>query len=201
MGHINRRHAEVLLQLLEFRPHDDPQLRIEVAQRLVHQEDGRLPHDRTAKGDPLPLAPAELSRLPTQERLDLEQLGGPVHPVDDFALRKPRVLQREGHVPVDGHVRIQRITLEHHRDVPFLRIQIVHQAIPDVDLSSVRLFEPSDASEGRRLATARGAEEDDEFLVAHLQVQVLDRDGPFELFPEAPDLHARHWSSGNRRAR
>jgi hypothetical protein len=54
--HVDRRHAEPLVQLRELGAHRDAQLRVEVRERLVHEERLRLPHDRPAHGDALPLA-------------------------------------------------------------------------------------------------------------------------------------------------
>src|SRR5947208_3203670 len=86
---------------------------------------------------------------------------------------------------------IQGVALEHHRDVPILRVQLVHEAIPDVDFPSVGFFEARDATEGGRLPATGRTEEDDEFLVLHLQVQVFHGHRAFEFFVQALDLDAR----------
>ena len=157
MGDVDRRYAEVLLQFLQFRPHVDPELGIEIAERLVHQEHGRFADDGPAQSDSLSLAPAQLHRLSAQERLDLKKASGAIHPLIDLALGHPGILQRERDVPVHRHVRIEGIALKHHRDVPLLRIQVIHQTISDVDFSPVDVLEARDAAEGRRLATPRGS--------------------------------------------
>ena len=41
--------------------------------------------------------------------------------------------QRELDVPAHRHVRVQRVALEHHRDVAILRLDVVHDAVADAD--------------------------------------------------------------------
>ena len=47
---------------------------------------------------------------------DVERLGGGPDAAVDFSCRNPGLLQAERHVPVDRHMRVERIGLEHHRD-------------------------------------------------------------------------------------
>ena len=56
MRDVERRDSETRLDLLDVGAHLDAQLRVEVGQRLVHQECLRLANDRTAHRDALPLA-------------------------------------------------------------------------------------------------------------------------------------------------
>ena len=53
----------------------------------------------------------------------------------DLALRLLRQRQRERHVVAHRHVRIERVVLEHHRDVALLRRHAVHDAAADRDLA------------------------------------------------------------------
>jgi hypothetical protein len=39
----------------------------------------------------------------------------------------------EGQVLLDGHVRVERVVLEHHGEVPVLRRQVVDHAVADRD--------------------------------------------------------------------
>jgi len=52
---VERGHAEAALQLDDLRSHLHAQRRIEVGERLVHQEHLRLAHDGAAEGDALAL--------------------------------------------------------------------------------------------------------------------------------------------------
>ena len=71
--HVDRRHAEPLLQRLDLAAHVHAKLRVEVRERLVHQEHLRLPDDRAAHGDTLALAAAQLLRAPVEQRVEAEQ--------------------------------------------------------------------------------------------------------------------------------
>jgi hypothetical protein len=58
---------QLVLQILDLRPGRDPQLGIEVRQRLVHQEDVRLAHDGAGERHALALAAGKLRGLAVQE--------------------------------------------------------------------------------------------------------------------------------------
>ena len=55
VGHVDRRHAETLVQLRELCSHRDAQLGVEVGKGLVHQERLGVPHDRPPHRDALAL--------------------------------------------------------------------------------------------------------------------------------------------------
>ena len=59
---VDRRHAQVALEPRDLGPHLHAQLRVEVRERLVHQERPRLAHDRPAHRDPLALPARERAR-------------------------------------------------------------------------------------------------------------------------------------------
>jgi len=60
-----------VLQLDDLGAHLHAQRRVEVGERLVHQEHA---HDRPVEGDALPLTAAKLSRTPLQDLLDAKNL-------------------------------------------------------------------------------------------------------------------------------
>src|ERR671914_36362 len=70
--------------------------------------------------------------------------------------------QPERHVLEDRHVRVERVVLEHHRDVAVLRRHVVDEVAADEDLARGRLLEPGDHAQRRRLAAARGSDQHDE---------------------------------------
>ena len=67
--------VELAVQAVEFGAHVKPQQRIEVGQRLVHQADRRLPHQRTGDRDALRLAAGKLRRLAVQIVADPQKVG------------------------------------------------------------------------------------------------------------------------------
>ena len=54
----------------------------------------------------------------------------------DLGLRHAAVAQAVGHVVVDAHMRIERVVLEHHRDVAIGGLDLVDDAAADVDLAA-----------------------------------------------------------------
>ena len=71
---VDRRHAEVVLELRDLGARLHAQLRVEVRQRLVHEERRRLAHDRAAHRDALALPARERARLSLQVRLEAEDV-------------------------------------------------------------------------------------------------------------------------------
>ncbi len=104
-------------QFRDLGPGLDTEFRIEVRQRLVHEEDPRLAHDGPAHRDPLTLPSGQVFGFTGQVRLQVEQARRVEDPPVAFRFRHTRDLQRETHVRRDVHMRIQRIVLEHHGDV------------------------------------------------------------------------------------
>ena len=159
--------------------HLDPELRVEVRQRLVHQERLRLAHDRAAHRHPL--------ALPARRAPSAGGRGARSNPRIAAASRTRRSvssfvdlphLERERHVLADGHVRVQRVVLEDHRDVALPRRQVVHDPLADPGLPAGDRLEPRHHPKRRRLAAARGADQDHELAVGDVEVERGDRLGP-----------------------
>ena len=71
----------------------DAQLGVEVRERLVHEEHGRLADDGAAERDALALATGELLRLAVEQLLELDGLGRLVDPPLDLGLGRLAQLQ------------------------------------------------------------------------------------------------------------
>jgi hypothetical protein len=192
---VDRRRPEVALELQDLGPRGDAQLRVEVRERLVHQESDRLPDDGAAERDALALAPGELLRLPLEQRREVEDLRGPAHALIDLALREALVPQPEGQVVVHREMRIERVRLEHHRDVARARRDLVDDPLPDEDAAVGHLLEPREHAQGGALAAARRPDEDEELAVLDLEAEVVDRDGPVEPLRDLVEGHRGHRSS------
>ncbi|MBP0573310.1 hypothetical protein J8J27_21680, partial [Mycobacterium tuberculosis] len=76
------------------------------------------------------------------EVLDLQDLGRLGDARLDLRLRRPRRLQRERHVLVDVHVRVERVGLEHHGDAALRRRHGVHRLALDLQDAGADLFQP-----------------------------------------------------------
>ena len=177
---VDRRRDERPLQLQDLGPRRDPQRRVEVRERLVHQERGRLAHDRAAERDALALAAGELLRLALDQLRHVEDLGGLLHAPVDLGLRHLEVAQPEREVVVHGHVRVERVRLEHHRHVARGRREVVDDAVADHDRARRQVLEPGEHAQRGALAAARRADEDEELAVRDLEREVVDGDGLVE---------------------
>src|SRR5262249_4763520 len=114
------------------------------------------------------------------------------HTLFDLAAAEAAHLQAERHVVVDAHVRIERVVLKHHRYVAVHWRQFVHHGVADQDLARGDGFEPRHHAQRRCLAPTGGADQDHEFLVADLEVDVLDRMDLVELLVEMSDDDTGH---------
>ena len=193
VGDVQRRHAEALVQPHELRPHLHAELGVEVRERLVHQERLRVPNDRPAHRDALALAARQRARLAVEQVLDPEQRGGLGDPLLPLRLRHPLRLEREADVRAHGHVRIERVVLEHHRDVAVDGVEIVDDGVTDEDLARGGLLEARDHPQRGRLAAPGRADEDHELAVLDPQAQVVDCDRAVrEALGDAAELDRRH---------
>jgi hypothetical protein len=98
-----------------------------------------------------------------------------LHPAVDLWPGEAAILQPVGEVVVDAHVRVKRVVLEHHRDIPVRGFELVDHPIPDRQLALGDRLEPGDHAQQRGLAAARGADEDDHLAVVDAQVDVGHR--------------------------
>ena len=175
MRDVHGRDVELALDARDLRAHLHAQLRVEVRERLVHEEDLGLAHDRAPHRHPLPLAAGELPRLAVEMVGEADDLRGLRDPLLRFLLRHFAQLQREPDVLRNRHVRIERVVLEHHRDIARAGRQVVDDTVADPNVALADLLEAGDHAQRRRLAAARRSDEDDELAVLDVEVQVGDR--------------------------
>ncbi|MNL11833.1 hypothetical protein D3C87_1326850 [compost metagenome] len=174
MGHIDRRHAHVALQVVEETAGFQAELGIEVGERLVEEIDlGRIDQGTGQRGALL-LAARDLAGQAIHEMADLEHVGdlagAPMAAGDGLAAH----LERIGDVVGQVHMRIERIILEHHGDVAVLGVEVRYLLAADQDLAGGRRFEPRHHPERGGLAAARGAEQADELTIANIEIDVRD---------------------------
>ena len=175
MGHIHRCRAQPQMQPAQLGTHRHPQLRIQVRQRLIHQERLRLTHNRATHRDPLPLTTRQSLRLTLQEIGDLEHFSSVIHAALDLILGRLTQLQPERHIVIHRHMRIQRIILEHHRNIAVLRGDVIHQLVTDVHLPLRDLLQTRDHAQHRRLATPRRTHKNQELAVSDGQCDLTNR--------------------------
>jgi len=71
---------------------------------------------------------------------------------------------------------IERVALEHHRDIAVLRRHVIHDAVADEDAAIGNLFEACKEAQAGGLAAARRADKHQEFLIRNGEVEVIHGD-------------------------
>ena len=150
------------------------QLGVEIGERLVEQEGLGMAHDRPPHGDALALAAGQLARLAVEQLAQVEEARRLVDALVDRALRKFAQLERKRDVLAHRHLRIERVVLEHHRDVAVARRDIVDDLAVDRDRAAADRFQPGDHAQQRRLSAAGRADENHELAVVDLEIDRLD---------------------------
>ena len=95
-------------------------------------------------------------------------------------------------------MRIERVVLEHHRDVALARRHVVHHLVVDGDFASGHRFEPGDHAENRALAAAGRPDQHDELAVGDLEVDAVDDLKVAVLLDQVLDDDVRHASALHR---
>src|SRR5690606_5960167 len=170
----------------------DTQFGIEVGKRLVEQEGDRAPHDGATDRDTLALSAGKLAGPPFEVGLDFQHAGRFGNAFDDLRLRHLRVFQSEGEVLPDGHMRVERIGLEHHGQPALCRRHIVHPLAVDLDVAAGDLFQAGDHPQQCRFSAAGGADENDEFSIADVEIDIVQHVDDAEGFSDVGKLYLTH---------
>jgi hypothetical protein len=117
----------------------------------------------------------------------------------DLALFQLLKTQAESDVVVDGQVRVERVALEHHRDVAVARGNVIHDAIADHHDAFGHLLEAGDHSKSGLLAAPRWSDKDHELPVGDLQIEARDGASAVRIdLRDVVEANARHDESSAR---
>ena len=151
---VDRGHLQVALQPGDLGPHLDAELRVQVRERLIHQKRLGLTHDRPAHRDALPLATRQRAGALLQHAAQSQDPCRALDPRRDRALGHLLHLESKRHVRVGGHMRVESVILEDHRDVAALGRDAVHDSVAEPDPAIGDLLEPRDHAQRGGLAAA-----------------------------------------------
>ena len=176
VGDIDTGSAQAALHLRDFGAHLAAELGVQVGKRLIEEERIGLPHNGPSHGHPLALPAREVGRLAFQVVGQFQGGRGVGHQFADLlvgvlALAQP---QREGDVFVNRQVRVQRVILEHHRQVAVAGRLVIDAFPVDQQVAGGDVLQAHDHAQQRGLAAARGAHQDDELAVGNVQADVID---------------------------
>jgi hypothetical protein len=157
------------------------------------------------KSDTLALAARQLRGTAAEHVLDVEVPRRGLELALDLAAGLLACPHAERDVRGDGHVRVQRVLLEHHRDTALPRRRPRDVAARHLDRPLVELLEARDRPQQRRLPRAGGTYDDEELAVGRDEVDVLergDRPGARTIgLRRAGDRDAHSWSASSKRLR
>lgn len=167
------------------------QLAVKRAERFIQQQHLGALGERASQRDALALTAGKLVRTTFGE---LFQLGQPQHfghARIDFRGRQLVLLQTEGNVLLDAHVRKQRVGLEHHVGGTLegrnsRQVLAIQKNLP----GSRRLETRQHAHQGG-LATARATKQREKLALVDFQGQVFDRGEITELLCDIPEFDKR----------
>src|SRR5205823_9355508 len=201
---VDRRRAQARVEARERGAHAHAELRVQVRQRLVHEERLRLAHDRASHGDALALPARKRPGLAVEHLLKTEELRRPYHALRRLLLRRLADLEAVAEVLAHAHVRIEGVALEDHRDVARARRQIGDVTAVDADRALGGVLQPGDHAKERGLATAGRAHQDEELAALDLERAVVDRadaaaEDLADLFEHDPGHEASIYTGPRRR--
>jgi hypothetical protein len=125
---------------LDFGAHLNPELRIEIRQRLVEKKYLGIANDGPAHRHTLTLPSRELLRVAIQQICKTQDLSCSDDFCTDFGLRNTLKLERKAHILGHSHVRIECVALKDHGNVTIFRLKVVDHAAGDIGSSHVPLI-------------------------------------------------------------
>jgi len=138
---VDRRDADALLQSADLLAHLDPELGVEVAERLVEQQDLRLEHHGAGQRHTLLLAAGKLMRLLAAVVDKPDQVEHRLDRAHDRLFVTTLHAQAIGDVLEHRQMGKQGIVLEHEADAAPIGQHTGHVAAADQDGTLVRLLE------------------------------------------------------------
>ncbi|MNC37815.1 hypothetical protein D3C75_863960 [compost metagenome] len=118
MGDIYRGNAQLLLDAADFHTHIHPQIGIEIAERLIEQQQIRLDDQCPGNRHPLALSAGQCSRESFLKTAQTDNFQHPCHPLPDLRLLQLAQPEAERHIVVHRQMREQRIALKHKAEIP-----------------------------------------------------------------------------------
>jgi hypothetical protein len=179
--------------------HDpDGGLGVEVAGRLVGEQQGRMVDERPRDRDALLLTARQLVREVVELGREADEPQDVRHLAADLLAVLAEHLQRVGDVVVDRAVRQELVVLEHDADVAAqvgdaAARDLAQRAAGDRDLALARLELFLEQADAGRLPAARRADQEHELAAADAHRGLVDRDGAAVVdLGDIAELHHRH---------
>ena len=182
----DRRHVHLVVQAPQPGPQVLADACVERAERLVEQEHLGLDRKRSRESHALALSARQLRGVVVGPAGDLDEVEQLVHAFADLGPRPLPDLQPEGDVLANGHVLERRVVLEDEADAALLRRLARDVHAVELYGSGLRLLEPGDDAQERRLAAAAGAEQRRQGAGGDLDRSIVERDEVTEPLRDRP---------------
>ena len=193
VGHVKHGFADTSLQKRDLLAHARAQFRVKIRKRFIEQENGRIAHQCPTERNALHLPAGQLSRLAVEQMGDVEHPRGLIDTFGDPGRIHAPHAQAERHVVADRFLRIERIVLEHHRDVPVLGLMRGNVAPGDEHLPRGDRLKARNHAQGGRFAAAGRSKQHNQLALFDIQIDAGDGDGfavGFTQSPQADFCHA-----------
>ena len=153
------------------------ELEVERPERLVEQQHGRSLRERAGQRHALGLAARQLPRVAVAVLGQADQLEVLADAPADLVVRQALHPQPERDVVGDGHVREERVVLEHGVHVALVRRQVVDPPTLDAQLAGRERDEPADQVERGGLPATGRPKQAEELARLDLERDPVERHG------------------------
>ena len=169
-----------------------------VRKRLIKQKNRRVAHQRPAERNALHLPAGQLPRLAVEQLSDVEHARGLIDTLGDPGRSHAPHTQAEGHVVADRLLRIERIVLEHHRDVPVFRLMRGNVAPGDAHLPRGDRLKARNHAQGGRFTAAGRPKQDNQLALFDIQIDAGNGNGIAIGFTQSPQADFGHTAASSR---
>ena len=172
MRHDDRRDADPFLQLFDLVTDLQFQPCIQVGHRLIQQEDIGVLDQRPAHRDTLLLSAGQLRGHALQILRDLDDLRDMLDLFDDLRFFHVHLPKGKRDVLKDRHVRIQRVALEDHSDLPVLGHDVVDVSAVEIDAPLRRTVQSAEHHQCRGFPASGRTEQCNKIAFFDLKIDI-----------------------------
>ena len=146
---------------------------LQVGKRLIHKEHLGLANDCSPHGDSLTLTSGKSLGLAIQIIDQIKNFSGLYDALMDFILGNAGNFKRKSHILFNGHMRIQSVILENHRNIAIFRLNVGNIDVTDVNMSFIYFFKTGKHSQRRRFSASGRSYENKKLAVLNLHAEVI----------------------------
>ena len=172
MRYIDECCTEVVMELCDFCSHGCTKLGIEVGKRLIKKEYLRVTHYCTTERNTLLLTTGKSLRISVKQVGNIKYAGCFFNLALDCFLRYLAELKTECHIVKNGHMRIQSVVLEHHRNISVLWSDVVYELVADEKLAFRDFLKTCNHTQSSGLTATGRTYEDNKFSIFDFQTKI-----------------------------